>query len=239
VAVNLGWKNTPVGDYLSDRFQCPTCVLNDVDAGVFGEYRFGAAKNARCTIGLFPGTGIGGGCVYEGKIFRGRVLSCMEVGHIRISSSPRSSGIDMSGTLESEASRLAIAAECAKLAYRGEAPYLMEHFGADLTRIRSSAIAEAIDHGDKNVERVVREACQQIGYGVVNLIHLMAPDCIVLGGGLVEALPKLVPDEIARTVKKNVLGCYQDQYTIEIAKLGDDAGSMGAAAWVAQCHATS
>lgn len=121
VAVNLGWKNVSLGAMLEDELDCPVSVLNDVDAGVFGEYSMGAAVGARSVAGVFPGTGIGGGFVYEGKILRGKRSSAMEIGHTRITSSNRNSGTEMTGTLESEASRLAIAAECAKLAYRGEA----------------------------------------------------------------------------------------------------------------------
>ena len=65
-APNLGWTHVPIGSSLESEFGCPVTVANDVDAGVFGEYRFGAGKNARCVAGIFPGTGIGGGCVYEG-----------------------------------------------------------------------------------------------------------------------------------------------------------------------------
>ncbi len=233
IAVNLGWKNAAIGPALSSRFHCPVSVLNDVDAGVYGEYRFGAAAGARCAIGLFPGTGIGGGCVYDGTILRGKLLTCMEVGHIRIGGGTRTSGIEMSGTLESEASRLTIAAECAKLAIRGEAPHLLEAAGTDIARIRSKTIAEAIAKGDKAVERVVARSMDQLGIAIVNMIHLLCPDKIVLGGGVVEAMPKLVLSEVEKTVKKYVLDCYADQYSIEIAKLGDDAGSLGAAAWVA------
>jgi glucokinase len=233
VAVNLGWNNVPVGSILSKRFGCPVSVLNDVDAGTYGEYTAGAAVGSRCTIGLFPGTGIGGGCVYEGKIFRGRTLTCLEVGHTRISSSHHTSGTNMSGTIEVEASRLAIAAECAKLAFRGEAPNLLKAAGTDLSNIRSKAIAQAIDAGDQAVQRVVEAAAQQIGYSVVNLIHVMLPDTIVLGGGLVDAMPKLFVREVERTVQKNVLDCYKDETKIVVAQLGDDAGAIGAAAWAA------
>ncbi len=117
VAVNLGWSNVPVGKYLQDKFKCPVAVLNDVDAGVYGEYVAGAAKGARSAVGIFPGTGIGGGCVYDGQILRGKVLSCMEIGHIKICGSPRPGANGMLGTLETEASRLAISAELAKLAF--------------------------------------------------------------------------------------------------------------------------
>jgi glucokinase len=233
VAVNLGWKNVPVGSILSKRFGCPVAVLNDVDAGTYGEFSSGAAEGSRCTIGLFPGTGIGGGCVYEGKILRGKTLTCMEVGHTRISSSHRTSGTNLAGTIETEASRLAIAAECAKLAFRGEAPNLLRIAGTDLSNIRSKAIAQAIEAGDSAVQRVVEEAAQQIGFSVVNLIHLLLPDTIVLGGGLVDAMPKLFVREVEKTVENSILDCYKGETKVVVAKLGDDAGAIGAAAWAA------
>lgn len=70
-APNLGWKNVPVGESVEEAFGFPVTVANDVDAGVFGEYMFGAGKGSRCVVGIFPGTGIGGGCVYDGKLIRG------------------------------------------------------------------------------------------------------------------------------------------------------------------------
>lgn len=233
-AVNLKWFNVPVGEFLQKKFGCPCAVLNDVDAGVFGEYRFGAGEGAHCLLGIFPGTGIGGGCVYDGQILQGKKLSCMEVGHIRISSSNRVAGLEMSGTLEAEASRLTIAAELAKLAYRGEAKHLMKTAGTDLSNMRSKVIAEAIKAGDDEVEKVVRRAAREIGVAVANMVHLLCPDRIVLGGGLVEAMPKLFEDEVSSTAKKNVFDCYRDEFVVKVAALGDDAGAMGAAAWIAK-----
>lgn len=112
VAVNLKWKNIPLGSLLQDAFQCPVSVLNDVDAGVYGEFRVGAAVGAHSVAGIFPGTGIGGGFVYDKQILRGKRHTGMEIGHTRIASTDHTSGMRMSGTLESEASRLAIAANC-------------------------------------------------------------------------------------------------------------------------------
>jgi glucokinase len=228
VAVNLGWKNVPLGNMLSEELGRPVSVLNDVDAGVFAEANLGAAVGARSVAGVFPGTGIGGGFVYEGQILRGSRSSVMEIGHTKIATSNRSSGVDMTGTLESEASRLAIAAECAKLAYRGEAPNLLNDVGTDLSQMRSKAIAGAIREGDKAVERVVRQAAQTVGYAIVNLVHLLCPEVIILGGGLVEALQDLYLDEVNKVTKKSILDCYQGMFEIRIAKLGDDAGAIGA-----------
>lgn len=234
VAVNLGWDNVPVGKLLSERFHCPTVVLNDVDAGVYGEYVAGAAKGARTTVGIFPGTGIGGGCVYDGQILRGKLLSCMEIGHVKMCSSPRVGATGMTGTLETEASRLAIAGELVKLAYRGEAPHLAKAAGTSLSEIRSKTIAEAIAKGDAEVERVLEEACEIIGQAVANMVLLMCPDCIVLGGGLVEAMPERIVKTVTKVARRSVFECYRDQFEVRAAKLGDDAAAVGAAAWIAK-----
>jgi glucokinase len=227
---NLGWDNVKVSSHLKKEFNCPVVVMNDVDAGVFGEYQFGAAKNARCVVGIFPGTGVGGGCVYEGKVLQGAGISCMEIGHTRISSS-RGGGSAFAGTVESDASRLTIAAEAAKAAQRGEAPHLYEKTGTDIAEIRSGALADSIKHGDKVVKRLVEEAAETIGVAVANIVHILAPDKIVLGGGMIEAMEELFVSTVKKTAKQNVMSVYKDRFDIVPAKLGDDAGAIGAAAW--------
>jgi len=101
-----------------------------------------------------------------------------------------------------------------------------------LSQIRSKTIAEAIEKGDKQVLRVVQEACAIIGQAVANVVLLMCPDCIVLGGGLVEAMPELFVKEVSQVAKRSLFECYRDQFEIRAAKLGDDAATVGAAAWI-------
>lgn len=234
LAPNLGWDDVDVAGYLKKRFDCPAVVINDVDAGVFGEYKFGAAKGARCAVGIFPGTGVGGGCVYEGRIFAGGGISCMEIGHTRISSGTRVTGHKLTGTVEAEASRLAIAAEASKAAYRGDAAHLFKKAGTDIAEIRSGALADSIKNGDKAIEQLVVSAAESIGIAVVNIVHLMAPDKIILGGGLVEAMEELFVGTVTKTARKYVLGAYKDRFEVVAAKLEDDAGVLGAAAWAQQ-----
>ncbi len=111
-AVNLGWQNVPLRKMLEAAFGCPVVVSNDVDAGLYGEYRFGAGRDARCLLGVFPGTGIGGACVYEGRIVRGKRASAMEIGHVQVLTNGRLCGCGRFGCLETEGSRLAIAGAC-------------------------------------------------------------------------------------------------------------------------------
>jgi glucokinase len=231
---NLGWDDVDIGDFLKKRFDCSVVVMNDVDAGVFGEYQFGSAKGSRCAVGIFPGTGVGGGCVYEGRILQGAGISCMEIGHTRISSSSRASGYELPGTVEAEASRLTIAAEAAKAAYRGDAPYLFKKTGTDLAEIRSGAIADAIENGDTAIRGLVEQASQAIGLAVVNIVHILAPDKIVLGGGMVEAMEELIVGVVRKTARQSVMSVYKDRFEIVAAKLGDDAAVQGSAAWAKQ-----
>jgi glucokinase len=230
-APNLGWSDVKLAKALEDEFKCPVVVSNDVDAGVYGEYTQGAARDARCVVGVFPGTGIGGGCIYEGRIMRGKSNSCMEIGHIQVQPDGPLCGCGQRGCLEAVSSRLAISAAVAIAAFRGEAPHIMAESGTDLAEIRSGALAEAIEAGDKAVERIVREAARWIGVGVSITVNLLAPDVILLGGGLVEAMPGIFRKEVEDAARAKSLSAYRNDFKVVVAKLGDDATATGAAAW--------
>lgn len=233
-APNLGWRNVEIRKILKNEFKTDVAVCNDVDAGVYGEYRFGSGKGAECLVGIFPGTGVGGGCVYQGKIFQGRLRSCMEIGHIPICSDTAMDGAGNTGSVESVASRLAIAAAIAQASFRGQIPSLNKKVGTSLGNIRSSVIAEAIGQDDGTVKKIVQQAGEHLCSAIVTLIHLMSPDIIVLGGGLVEAMPEFFLEMTQHRVGKRILASYADTYEIRVAKLGDDAAVMGAAAWAKQ-----
>ena len=233
LAPNLGLHNVSLKRELSRQFRCPVTVSNDVDAGTYGEYRYGAGRGVRCLLGVFPGTGIGGGLVYEGKLFRSRIGSCLEIGHVHMQPKGRLCGCGRRGCLETVASRLAIAAEVAEAACRGEAPHLFELAGADVTAVRSGALAAAIKAGDLAVENIVRHAAKDLGIAIGSVVNLLAPDMIVLGGGLVEAMPSLYVQEVRASIKKQALWPYTKSLKVVVAKLGDDAVVIGAAALAA------
>ena len=139
-----------VAESVEQALGCPVVLLNDVDAGVYAEYCRGSARSSRCTLGVFPGTGIGGGCVYEGQILRGAVSSCMEIGHVQMLPDGPLCGCGQNGCLEALASRLAISAAAAQAAYRGQAPNLRRLAGTKLSNIRSGVLAKAIRAGDSS-----------------------------------------------------------------------------------------
>lgn len=230
-APNLGWRDLPLVDRLKKEFGFPVVIANDVDLGVYGEYRAGAGKGERCVIGLFPGTGVGGGCVYEGRIFRGKTMSCLEIGHVPIIPDGPLCSCGLRGCLEAVASRLSVSALALGAAHRGKAPYLRKKSEMSLNNIRSSTLAAAVENGDKAVEDILRTAAEFIGRGVAILVHLMAPDVVVLGGGLVEAMPKMLRDRVHETAQKLTMKSMRDTFRTEVAELGDDSAIIGAAAW--------
>lgn len=232
-APNLGWRDVPVERFLSETFGAPTVICNDVDAGVFAEYTFGAGKESSNLVGIFPGTGIGAGAVIDGKLLQGSSLSCMELGHIPLY--PETSGKgEATTTLETECSRLKIATEAARAAYRGQAPKLLELCGTDISKITSGKLAKSVKAGDEAVEEIIKRSAILLGNGVATLVHLLAPDTFVLGGGLVEAMPKLYLQNVQKSARRRVLETYKDSFQIVTATLEDDAGVKGAAAWARQ-----
>jgi glucokinase len=230
-APNLGWKNVPIRRILEDRFRCFVTICNDVDAGLFGEYRFGAAAGVRTALGVFPGTGIGGGLVYEGRIYRGATSSCLEIGHVPVEPNGKVCGCGRRGCLETVASRLAISAQVAEAAFRGQAPNLLRLGGTDLANIRSGTLAEAIIAGDVVVEQIVRNGAQKLGVALAGFVNMLLPDVIVLGGGMAEALPQIYLAEIHAALENHVMPSYHGMTEVKVAELGDDAGAMGSAAW--------
>ncbi|MFO1129392.1 MAG: ROK family protein [Rhodospirillales bacterium] len=231
---NLGWRKAPLKERLEAAFGCRTVVANDVDAGVYGEYVFGAAAGRRSVVGIFVGTGIGGGAVYQGEIVRGRTGSCMEIGHLPIVRDGPLCGCGRRGCLEAVAGRLAISAAAATAAFRGEAPVLLRSAGTDLSQIRSGALKESINGGDRAVENIVRHAAATIGWAAAGIVNLLRPDAIILGGGLVEDLPKLFQQEFDGALRRQVMPSFNSSLDVVVAALAGDATVKGAAAWARQ-----
>ncbi|MCG6154278.1 ROK family protein [Rubinisphaera margarita] len=231
-APNLGWKNVAVAERLNKEFKKPVMVINDVDAGVYGEYLFGAGQGAESLLGVFPGTGIGGGFVQNGVIFQGAKISCMEIGHIPTVPDGPIASAGLPGSLEAVASRLAMSALIAQASYRGQAPTIAESAGTDLANIRSGLLAEALKKEEPMVVEIMSRAVTQLGRSIAGFVHMLAPERIVLGGGLVEAMPDFFSKKIKEGMKQWLLPAYRDASEVVVAKLGDDAGIRGAAAWV-------
>lgn len=228
---NLGWTNVPLKDLLEATLGAKTVVSNDVDAGTYGEAVQGAGKGARSVLGVFPGTGIGGGFVYDNRIISGARHSALEIGHVTVQPGGARCGCGRRGCLETVASRLAIAAAAATAVVRGQAPWLKENAGSDLAEIRSKHLAAAVKNGDQIIEEILVDASTHLGVAIGNAINMLAPETVIIGGGLVEKIPDLMLAAIRKAAAENVMESFRDTYSICEASLGDHATSLGAAAW--------
>ncbi|MFP6619866.1 MAG: ROK family protein [Pirellulaceae bacterium] len=231
--VNLGWQEVHLGETIREHFDCPVYLLNDVDAGVYAEHRLGAAVGAENVLGVFPGTGIGGGAVVQGSIVHGPGITAMEIGHVHVVEDGLPCGCGNSGCLETVASRLAIASAAASACYRGQAPYLASKTGTHVKDIRSRVLAAAIENGDQVIEDIILNACKYLGVVIANYINLLVPEVVILGGGMVEAMPRLFVNNIRLEASRHVLPVYRESFRVAAAKLGNYATVMGAASWAA------
>ncbi len=237
-APNLGWKDVEIQSILKKEFKVPAFAVNDVDAGTFGEFTCGAGKGAETVMGVFPGTGIGGGLIYNGTIYQGKHWSCMEIGHLHVQPDGPLCGCGRLGCLEAVAGRLAISTAASAAVMRGQAPWLQKEVGSDPADIRSGALADAIKNGDQVIERIVRQACSALGSVLGGMVNLLAPDVMVIGGGLPEAMPDLYLKAISTSMEPKIMHALQKTCSLKIAELGDHATALGAAAWARRSIST-
>ena len=228
-APNLGWSNVPLKAKLEANLSIPTFVDNDVNVGTLGEYAFGAGRGVKNLVGIFVGTGIGGGIILDGKLFHGVNKTAGEVGHMIVEVKGPRCGCGNFGCLEAVASRTAITRDLQKaILKKGKKSKLTELNGGNLDLIRSKAIARAVKQGDKPTIKVVQRAAKYLGISVASIVHFLNPEMVVLGGGVVEAMGDSLLDPIRHAAAEYALPTTMDGVQIVAATLGDNAGVIGA-----------
>ena len=231
-APNLGWTNVALRKLLQNEFKCAVAVLNDVDAGTYGEYVLGAGKGARSLLGVFPGTGVGAGFVYNGQIVMGRGISAMELGNLLLPGTHIGSPVFGAVVLEDLTSRLALASQAGVACYRGQLPDLDKKTEGALRGIRSKALASAFKSGEDAAMIMFRNSIRYLGMGVAMVVNLLAPDRVTLGGGLVEELPGLYLSLLKEEVDRYAIPELAKGVKYSLAKLGGQAVAAGAVAWL-------
>ena len=234
-APNLGWKNVPLKTELEERLDIPTFVDNDVNIGTLGEHTYGAGKGIQNLVGIFVGTGIGGGIILNGALFHGASKTAGEIGHIIVKADGPKCGCGTRGCLEALASRTAMTKAFQKaILKKGKKSILTKLTDGDLDLIRSGTLAKALRSKDKLTLKVFKQTTKYLGVGIGSIVNFLNPDMIVLGGGVVEALDDKFIDNIRKAAKKYALPDTLKGVQIVRAELGDDAGVLGAAALARQ-----
>jgi glucokinase len=224
-APNLGWSNHPLSDVLSAALKLPVAVDNDVNVGTWAEHVLGAGRGHADMMGLFVGTGIGAGLVLEDRLYHGHFLTAGEIGHTVLhADAPLGRR-----TLEQCASRTAIGNLLSQLIQASHSSAITEMVGGDLKAIRSKVLARALESGDELTRRVVRQAAEYVGVSIANTVTLLSLPCVVLGGGLTEALGRTWVGWVRKAFEASVFPPELSSCKIVAARLGDDAGMVGAA----------
>jgi glucokinase len=234
-APNLGWRDVPLKAELEARVGFPTFVDNDVNVGTLGEHVFGAGRGVQNVVGIFVGTGIGGGIILQGELFHGASKTAGEIGHIIVKAGGPRCGCGTRGCLEAIASRTAMTKQFQKaILKKGKKSVLSELTGGDLESIRSGVLAKAVRMDDKLTLKVFKKVTKYLGIGIGSIVNFLNPEMIVLGGGVVEALDDTFLDNIRAAVEKYSLPNTLDGVQIVPAELGDNSGILGAAALARQ-----
>ena len=235
VAPNLGWRNLPLRDRIAQRVGLPAALDNDANCATLGEWWTGAARGARHVVGITLGTGIGGGLILDGRLYRGASNVAGEVGHTTIETQGRRCACGNYGCLEAYASGPNIAQRAREAIGSGEASALTEMVDGDLAAITAQTVYDANDRGDLLAREVVRETARFLGAGVANLLNVFNPDVVVLAGGVARAGPALF-EPLRAEVRRRAFRPAVDACRIVPGTLPGTAGVVGAVKTFLQQH---
>lgn len=238
---NAPLTDTQLGAHISEKYGVPAIVGNDANVGVIGEYWKGAAREAQSAYGIFVGTGIGGGLVFEGKLIEGFRSLGGEIGNLII---PLDAD-EIAGMLTKKHTRLEEL--CSRTAIENQLRHAILKEGRkssliDITgdkkleRIRSKALKEALRRKDPLVVDVMRRASFLLGLTTASVLHIVDPEVIVFGGGVIEACGDFMLPLIEKTAHKVALPGNGKPLKIVRSSLGDDAILLGGVALLRERH---
>ncbi|MDR1028148.1 MAG: ROK family protein [Clostridiales Family XIII bacterium] len=228
-ASNLYWHAVPLARLLSDAVGKPAYIGNDANAAAYGEYVAGAAKSNGSCVAITLGTGIGGGMVNEGRIFTGFNFAGMEIGHMVIRRGGRPCPCGRLGCWERYASATGLIITTRERMEENRRSKLWELVEGDLDRVEGRTAFDGLRADDETAKIIVETYLDELACGVINLINVLQPDILCVGGGISNEGDILIVPLRAR-VMKEVYSRDSDRNTrIVQAKLGNDAGIIGAA----------
>lgn len=231
-APNTDLVNIDLIPVLEKKFGVPATVGNDVNMGTLGEYWLGAGRGARYVVGIFPGTGVGGGVILDGALYEGYAAMAGEVGHIVVRMDGPLCGCGGRGCVEAIASRTAVERIIREAVKAGRATRLTEWLGGDLSVIKSSMLKRALEEKDELVTEILREAARTLGVACLNVRHVLDPDLIIMGGGMIEACGDFMMPIILEVAAADTVKGIRPPGRIVQSQLGDDAVLLGAVAAV-------
>jgi glucokinase len=230
IAVNLPLANIPFADVMAERLGLPVFVDNDANVAALAEHRAGAAQGASEAILMTIGTGIGGGLILRGELYRGAIGSAAELGHmvIDMDGPPCQGNCPSRGCVESLASGTALEREAARIA--GERPESgLGQALSDGRPLVGPLVTELAHDGDEAAIEAIELIGARLGVAISSLVNIFNPDVVVIGGGVIAA-GDLLLEPARAVVAERALPPSRDHVEIVAARFGVEAGMIGAAA---------
>ena len=230
-APHLSWRHEPLRDAMRRRVGLPVVVENDANAALWAETRFGAAEGEEAVVCVNLGTGIGGGVLLDGALYRGRFGVAGEFGHMQVVPGGHRCECGNRGCWEQYASGNALVREARELAVSGSpvAHGLLELVDGDPTRINGPLVTQAAKNGDPAAVELFEDVGRWLGVGLANLAAAFDPGLFVIGGGVSEA-GELLLAPAREGFRRQLTGRgFRPEARVVRAQLGNDAGLIGAA----------
>jgi len=222
------WEGTyPLGEKLASALGAPVALSNDVNVATQAEFELGAAKPFRSILGVFWGTGVGGGIVLDGQMWEGRGAAG-EIGHVVVKSDGRECPCGRIGCMEAYAGRGAMEVRAREKVAEGEKTVLfeiMEERGKP--RLSSGIWERALERDDKLAHQLVDRAVEAIGVGVASSLNLLDVEAVVIGGGLGLRLGEPYVNRIRAAIMPHLFADHRPPEVL-LASLGDLGGAIGA-----------
>jgi glucokinase len=227
-APNLAWRELPIAARMREALGLPCQVDNDANVAAYGEYRFGAGRGFRNMLLVAVGTGIGGGVVSDGRLFRGANGFAAEIGHFIVEPGGPLCGCGNRGCWEQVAAGRAIDRLGREAAREHEGSILRRLAGGDPDTVTGRLVTEAARQGDPPALRVLSEVGRRLGEGIGGLVNILDPQIVVVGGGAILAGDLLLEPARASFVDAVQAPGHRPRVPIVAAQLGNDAGAVGA-----------
>lgn len=225
---NLGWHNVPLRDDLESALHVRAFVDNDVNAATYAEWRFGAARGADDVLGVFIGTGIGGGIIVRGRVYRGFANAGAEIGHVTLNPYGYVCSCGNTGCFEAYCGGHHVAERVRRYVRRGYRGKVWELIGGDTETLNAYHVEQAADLGDELCRTMWNEALEYLGAGLASMANLLNPEIIVMGGGVIYGTQHIIED-VLPIVKRRAMAAAVKNLKIVRGKLKEDAAVIGAA----------
>ena len=216
-----GWNDVPLRDFLNRRTGLHAAIENDAKCMAYAEWKYGAARDGKNVVCVTLGTGVGGGLIIEGRLYRGSFLGAGEIGQMSIDYQGRTGNYGNLGALEKYIGNV-------QIAERGQQFYEKAGRLVPLDQCTPAALEAAAHAGDMVAKQLWNQIGTELGAALANVVWLLNPDSIVIGGGVSKA-GDLLFEPVRRTIRSVTMPTFYENLKVVPAALGNDAGAIGSA----------